>query len=36
MDEVLKIALANPLASIAATAADAVVPPTISDERITH
>jgi ATP-dependent Lon protease len=38
MDEVLKIALANPLADIAATAADAnaAVPPAISDERITH
>jgi ATP-dependent Lon protease len=38
MDEVLKIALANPLAAIPATAADAGagVQPPIADERITH
>jgi len=38
MDEVLKIALARPLAAISATAveADAAVQPPIVDERITH
>jgi ATP-dependent Lon protease len=38
MDEVLKIALASPLATMPATAAaaEAAVQPAISDERITH
>jgi ATP-dependent Lon protease len=36
MDEVLKVALVEPFAAIAATAADADVQPAISDETITH
>jgi ATP-dependent Lon protease len=36
MDEVLKIALAHPMAAIPAADADAVVEPAITDERITH
>jgi ATP-dependent Lon protease len=36
MDEVLKIALAGPLTAIAATATDAAVQPTITDDTITH
>jgi ATP-dependent Lon protease len=36
MDEVLKVALAEPIAGSPATTADAAVQPAISDDRITH
>ena len=36
MDDVLKIALARPLPSMAAAATDSTVQPAISDDTITH
>jgi ATP-dependent Lon protease len=36
MDDVLKVALARPLPSMAAAAADATVQPAITDDTITH
>jgi ATP-dependent Lon protease len=36
MDDVLKIALARPLPSMAAAAAESTVQPAISDDTITH